>query len=73
MEATRNSNSLGGARTLRDRDSVRRKVFKLRMWGFRLGPTDGPDPLLTSVHSPFNLLRLFKDDVHRSKTDCIIM
>ena len=28
MEATRNSNSLGGARTLRDRDSVRRKVFQ---------------------------------------------
>ena len=64
MEATRNSNSLGGARTLRDRDSVWRKVFKLRMWGFRLGPTDGPDPLLTSVYSPYNLLRSFKDDYH---------
>ena len=46
------------------RDSVTRKVFKLRLWGFRSGPTDVPDPLLTSVYSPFNLLRSFKDDVH---------
>ena len=40
-----------------------RKVFKLRQWGFSLGPTDVPHPLLTFVHSPFNLLRSFKDDV----------
>ena len=33
-----------------------RKVFKLRLWGLRLGPSDVPHPLLTSVHSPFNLL-----------------
>ena len=44
------------------------KSFKLRLWGFRLGPTYVPHPLITSVHSPFNLLRLFKDDVRRSKT-----
>ena len=32
-----------------------------------------PHPLLTSVHSPFNLLRLFKDDFHRNKTDFTIV
>ena len=50
-----------------------RKVFKLRLWGGRLGPTDVLHPLLTSVHSPFNLLRSFKDDVRRSKMDFIIV
>ena len=35
------------------------KVFKLKLWEFRLGPTDRPHPLLTSV----NLLGSFKDDV----------
>ena len=49
------------------------KSFQTETGGFRLGPTDVPHPLLTSVHSPFNLLRSFKDDVHRSKTDGIIM
>ena len=33
-------------------DSVTRKVFKLRLWGFRLGPTEMPHPLLTSVTFP---------------------
>ena len=47
--------------------------IKLRLWGVRLGPTDGTHPLLTSVHCPFNLLRTFKEGVHRSKTDCILL
>ena len=37
--------------------------------GFRLGRTDVPQPLLTSVYCPFNLLRSVEDDVRRSKTD----
>ena len=45
------------------------KVFKLTLWEFRLGPTDRPHPLLTSV----NLLGSFKDDVRRSKTYFIIV
>ena len=36
--------------------------------GFRLGSTDVTHPLLTSVYCPFNLLRLFKEGAHRSKT-----
>ena len=40
---------------------------------YRLGPTDVPYPLLTSVHSPFNLLRLFKSNIHVHKTDYIIV
>ena len=32
-----------------------------------------PHPLLTSVHCPFNMLWSFKDDVHQSKTDLIIL
>ena len=31
--------------------------------------TDVPHPILTSEHSPFNLLRSFQVGVHRSKTD----
>ena len=50
-----------------------KKSFQTENVGLRLGPTDVPHPLLTSVHSPFNLLRSFKDDVHRSKTDYIIL
>ena len=41
--------------------------------GFRLGPPDVPHALLTSVFCPFNLLRSFKDDFRRNKTDFIIM
>ena len=55
------------------RDIVTRKVFKLRLWGFRLGPADLPHPRLTSVLSPFNLLRSFKEDIHQSKTDFTIV
>ena len=50
-----------------------RKVFKLRLWGVWLGPTDVTHPLLTSVHCTFNLLRSFKDDVRRSRTYFIIL
>ena len=32
-----------------------------------------PEPLLTSVYCPFNLLQLFKDGAHWSKTDFTIM
>ena len=46
---------------------------QLRLWGFRIGHTDVTHPLLTSVHSPFNLLRTFKEGTHRSKTDCILL
>ena len=44
--------------------------FWLRLWGFRLGPTDVTHPLLTFN---FNLLRLFKEGFHLSKTDFIIL
>ena len=41
----------------------------LRLWRFRLGPTDMPERHLTAVNCPFNLLGLFQDGVHRSKTE----
>ena len=41
-----------------------RIVFKLRLWGDRLGPTDVPEPLFEILYSPFNLLQYFKDGVH---------
>ena len=50
-----------------------RIVFKLRLWGIRLGPTDAPEPLFIFLDSPFNLLQYFKDGVHRSKTDIILV
>ena len=49
-------------------------MFKLRLWGNRLGATDGPQPLLTfalvhytlySLHCHFNLQQLFKVVLHR--------
>ena len=48
-------------------------VFKLRLWGDRLGPTDVPEPLFELLYSPFNLLQYFKDVVHRSKIDDILV
>ena len=36
-------------------------------------PTDMPEPLLTSVYCPFKLLQSFKDGVHLSKTDFILL
>ena len=50
-----------------------KKSFQTENVGLRLGPTDVPHPLLTSVHYPFNLLRSFKDGVHLSKTDFILV
>ena len=50
-----------------------RIFFKLRLWGFRLGPTDATHPLLTSVRCPFNLLQSFKEGTHQTKTDFIIL
>ena len=38
-----------------------------------LGPTDVPEPLFEFLHSPFNLLQYFKDGVHRSKTENILV
>ena len=43
------------------------------MGGKAIGPTDVTHPLLTYVYCAVNLLRLFKDGVHRSKTDLILI
>ena len=43
------------------------------MGGYGIGPTDMPEPLLTAVNCPFNLLQSFKDGVHQSKTDFILV
>ena len=51
------------------KDSVRRIVFKLRLWGDRLGPTDVSDPNFIVLRCPFNFLCIFKDGAHRSKTE----
>ena len=53
-------------------DSVTRKVFKLRLWGARLGTKDVLDPNFIVLHCPFNLLRIFKDGAHRSKTEFMV-
>ena len=29
--------------------------FKLRLWGYRLGPTEVPEPLFQFVYSPYNI------------------
>ena len=52
---------------------VREFLFLLRLWGLRLWLTDGPHPILTSEHCPFNLLRSFKDDVHWTKANIIFV
>ena len=54
------------------RDSVTRIVFKLRLWGDRLGPTDVLDPNFIVLRCPFNLLCIFKDGVHLSKTEFML-
>ena len=49
--------------------TVARELFCFNCyWGYRLGPIDGPQQLLTFIHCPFNLLQYFKDGVQRSKT-----
>ena len=50
-----------------------RIFFKLRPRGVRLGPSDVPEPLFEFLYSPFNLLKYFKDGVHRSKMDNILV
>ena len=55
---------LGVVRT--ERDSVTRKVFKLRVWGDRLDTKDVTDPYFIVLNGPFNLLRIFKYGFHRS-------
>ena len=41
----------------------------MRLWGDGLGPTDVSDPNFIHLHCPFNLLRIYKDFAHRSKTE----
>ena len=47
-------------------------MFKLRLWGARLGTKDVSDPNFIVLRCPFNLLRIFKDGVHRSKTEFML-
>ena len=54
------------------RDSVTRKVFKLRLWGVRLGTKDVSHKNCIVLRCPFNLLRIFKDGVQRSKTEFML-
>ena len=49
-----------------------RKVFKLRLLGARLGTKDVSDPNFIVLRCPFNLLRIFKDGVHGSKTEFML-
>ena len=49
-----------------------RKVFKLRLWGGRLGIKDVSDPNLIFIQCPFNFLRIFKDGLYRSKTEFML-
>ena len=47
-------------------------MFKLRLWGARLGTKDVSDPNFIVLRCLFNLLVLFKDCVHRSKTEFML-
>ena len=47
-------------------------MFKLRLWGARLGTKDVSDPNFIVLRCSFNLLRIFKDGAHRSKTEFIL-
>ena len=55
-----------------ERDSVTRKVFNLRLWGARLDPKNVSDPNFIVLRCPFNLLHIFKDGVHQSKTEFML-
>ena len=55
------------------RESVTRIVFKLKLWGDGLGPTDVPEPFFEFLYSPFVLLQYFKDGGQRSKIDNILV
>ena len=48
-------------------------MFKLRLWGARLGTKDVSDPNFIVLRCPFNLLHIFKDGVHRSKTEFMLV
>ena len=50
-----------------------RIFLKLRPKGVRLGPTDVLEPLFECLYSPFNLRQYFKDGVHGSKIDYILV
>ena len=54
------------------RDSVTRKFFEQRLWGNRLGTEDVLDPYFIVLRCPFNLLRMFQDDAHRSKPEIML-
>ena len=47
-------------------------MFKLRLWGARLGTTEVLDPNFIVLRCPFNLLHIFKDDAHQSKTEFML-
>ena len=47
-------------------------MFKLRLWGARLVTKDVSDPYFIVLRCPFNLLRVFKDCTHRSKTEFML-
>ena len=49
-----------------------RKVFKLRLWGARLGTKDVSDPNFMVLRCPFNLQHIFKDGAHRSKAEFML-
>ena len=49
-----------------------RIVFKLRLWGARLGSKDVSDPNFIVLRRPFNLLRIFKDGFHRIKAEFML-
>ena len=47
-------------------------MFKLRLLGARLGTKDVSDQNFIVLRCPFNLLRIFKDGAHRSKTEFML-
>ena len=49
-----------------------RKVFKLQLWSGRLDTKDAWDPNFLVLCCPFNLLRIFKDGAHQSKTEFLL-
>ena len=54
------------------KDSVTRKVNKLQLQGGRVGTKDVSDPNFIVLRCPFNLLRIFKDGAHQSKTEFML-
>ena len=54
------------------RDSSTRKIFKLRLWGDRIGYKDVSDLLFLFLRCSLTLLQIFKAFVHRSKSHIIL-